>query len=415
MSPASRRSERTRSDRRRGGPLAGLRVIELGGFGPGPFAAMLLADMGADVIRVDRAHGARLAGPNHDFRKEIMHRGRRSVAVDLKHPQGSSVVLELAEKADVLVEGFRPGVCEKLGIGPDDCRARNPALVYGRMTGWGQTGPKSQEVGHDINYIAASGLLSLIGRRDQPPTPPLSLLGDFGGGGMLLTVGILSALWERHSSGLGQVIDAAMVEGASLLGSAFFGFAQTGTWSDRRGTNLVDSGAPFYDCYRTADDRWVAVGAMEPEFYADLLAVLDLAPADLPGEQYDQQHWPEIKAIFASRFAERDLTQWEQAAAGTNACLQAVVDLHEAPLSAQATARGSYGTQDGIVQPNPAPRFSRTPASLPGPPPMPGEQTREALAAWGFTRGSIDAFAQAGAIVEADAAAETAPRSTDDT
>lgn len=408
MSPVPSGAEHTGSEHHRSGPLAGLRVIEIGGFGPGPFAAMLLADMGADVIRVDRARGARLAGPNYDFRKEVMHRGRRSVAVDLKHPDGPSVILELAEQADVLIEGFRPGVCERLGIGPDDCHARNPALVYGRMTGWGQTGPKSQEVGHDINYIAASGVLSLIGRRGQPPTPPLSLLGDFGGGGMLLTLGILSALWERHSSGLGQVIDAAMVEGASLLGSAFFGFTQTGTWSDRRGTNLVDSGAPFYDCYRTADDRWVAVGAMEPEFYADLLRVLDLAPEDLPGEQYEQEHWPETSTIFSSRFAERDLAQWEQAAAGTNACLEAVVDIHEAPTSAQASARGSFATQDGIVQPNPAPRFSRTPTSLPGRPPLPGEQTREALAAWGIARSSIDAFVAAGAVVEASAEADTA-------
>ena len=406
---APNRTERTCSSHHRAGPLAGLRVVEIGGFGPGPFAAMLLADMGADVIRVDRARGARLAGPNYDFRKEVMHRGRRSVAVDLKHPEGASVVLELADRADVLIEGFRPGVCERLGIGPEDCHPRNPALVYGRMTGWGQTGPKSQEVGHDINYIAASGVLSLIGRRDQPPTPPLSLLGDFGGGGMLLTLGILSALWERHASGLGQVVDAAMVEGASLLGSAFFGFAQTGAWSERRGTNLVDSGAPFYDCYRTADGRWVAVGAMEPEFYADLLGVLELAPEDLPGEQYDQEHWPEISTIFSDRFAERDLVQWERAAAGTNACLQAVVDIDEAHASPQARARGSFGTQDGIVQPNPAPRFSRTPTSLPGAPPVPGEQTREALAAWGISRSSIDALVEAGAVAEAPTGAGPVP------
>ncbi|TGD37025.1 CaiB/BaiF CoA transferase family protein [Brevibacterium aurantiacum] len=391
-------SQESPGDAVRTGPLSGLRVLELGGFGPGPFAAMLLADMGADVIRVDRAHGARLAGPNYDFRKEVMHRGRRSVAVDLKHQDGPSTILKLAEEADVLIEGFRPGVCERLGIGPNDCMATNPGLVYGRMTGWGQTGPISQEVGHDINYIAASGMLSLIGRRDQPPTPPLSLLGDFGGGGMILALGILSALWERGSSGLGQIVDAAMAEGAALMGTAFFGFAQTGAWTDQRGTNLVDSGAPFYDCYQTADGEWVAVGAMEPQFYAELLDVLSLSQDELPGGQYDQSHWPELKTTFAARFAEHDLAHWKQAAVGRDACLTPVLSLMEAAQSEQAEARDSFSVQNGIVQPNPAPKFSRTHPSQPGPPPGLGEHTRAALASWGITDSVIDELIESGAV-----------------
>lgn len=389
-----------RRDEARIGPLTGLRVVEIGGFGPGPFTAMLLADMGADVIRVDRTNGARLAGPNYDFRKEIMHRGRRSVAVDLKHPAGASVILKLAEQADVLIEGFRPGVCERLGIGPVDCMSLNPALIYGRMTGWGQTGPMSQEVGHDINYIAASGVLSLIGRHGQPPTPPLSLLGDFGGGGMLLAFGILAALWERDRSAEGQVVDASMLEGSALLGTAFYGFTQTDNWTAERGTNLVDSGAPFYDCYRTADDKWIAVGAMEPEFYAELLHVLKLSEDELPGDQYDEAAWPEAKRIFADRFAEHDQDHWVHEATGRDACLQPVLEPVEAAASAQAVARNSFSTQEGITQPNPAPRFSRTPASIPGPPPSPGEHTRAALSAWGITQDTIDELIKSGAVVD---------------
>src|ERR1700712_1436778 len=238
------------------GPLQGIRVVEIGSIGPGPFCAMLLADLGADVIRVDRKSGAALVSPNADFRSELLHRGRRSIAVDLKHPDGAEIVLSMVEKADVLIEGFRPGVTERLSIGPEQCAARNPRLVYGRMTGFGQDGPMSQAVGHDLNYVALSGVLSMIGRNGQPPTPPLSLVGDFGGGGMILAMGILAALLERQQSGLGQVIDASMVEGAALLGTAFFGFSQSGTWRPERGTNIVDSGAPYYDVYETADGRW---------------------------------------------------------------------------------------------------------------------------------------------------------------
>jgi alpha-methylacyl-CoA racemase len=386
------------------GPLAGLLVLEVGSMGPGPFAAMILADLGAEVVRIDRAHGASLPGPNHDFRKEVMHRGRRSVAVDLKHPDGADVVLELAERADVLIEGFRPGVAERLGLGPEDCLRRNPRIIYGRMTGFGQDGPLSQDVGHDINYIATSGLLSLIGRKGAPPTPPLSLLGDFGGGGMLLAMGVLAALWETERSGQGQVIDAAMVDGAALLGTAFFGFMPSGAWRQQRGANLVDSGAPFYDSYETSDGGWIAVGAMEPHFYADLLAVLDLDEESLPGRQYDETAWPALKRAFSERFRTRTRDEWVAAAAGRNACLHPVLTMEEATVSDHARARGSFTEINGIRQPAPAPRFSRTPASVTVQPPVPGEHTAEVLADWGTPKWRIAEWLQSGAVVGAEAA-----------
>jgi alpha-methylacyl-CoA racemase len=381
------------------GPLAGLRVVEIGSIGPGPFCAMVLADLGADVLRVDRTQGATLVGPNADFRKEVLHRGRRSVAVDLKSSAGRDVVLSLVDKADVLIEGFRPGVCERLGLGPEECLARNPRLVYGRMTGFGQDGPLAQAVGHDISYLAQSGVLSLIGRKGAPPTPPLSLVGDFGGGGMLLALGILAALWETRASGRGQVIDAAMCDGTALLGAAFYGFAQTGAWHPERGTNLVDSGAPFYDSYRTADDRWIAVGPLEPRFYAELLDVLGLDAADLP-EQYDQARWPELKEIFAAHIRTRTRDQWVAAAEGREPCLHAVLDVHEAPRAPHNVARGSFADIDGIVQPVPAPRFDRTPAVVDRPPPLPGEHSRTALADWGVPEPDITAWLDAGVISE---------------
>ncbi len=387
------------------GPLAGLQVLEIGGMGPGPFAAMVLADLGADVVRVDRAHGASLPGPNHDFRKEVMHRGRRSVAVDLKHPDGAGVVLDLAERADVVIEGFRPGVAERLGIGPEDCFLRNPRIIYGRMTGFGQDGPLAQDVGHDINYIATSGLLSLIGRKDAPPTPPLSLLGDFGGGGMLLAMGVLAALWETERSGEGQVIDAAMVDGAALLGTAFFGFMPTGDWRQERGANLVDSGAPFYDSYETSDGGWVAVGAMEPHYYADLLTVLELDEASLPGSQYDEAAWPALKEVIADRFRTRTRDEWVTAARGHNACLHPVLTMDEATRSEHARARESFTEIDGVPQPAPAPRFSRTPATVTAPPPLPGEHTEGVLADWGTPTWRIAEWLKSGAVVDAETAA----------
>lgn len=379
------------------GPLVGLKVVEIGSIGPGPFCAMLLADLGADVIRIDRASGSTLVGPSQDFTTEVLHRGRRSVAVDLKHPEGRDVVLALAERADVLVEGFRPGVTERLGIGPDACLARNPRLVYGRMTGFGQTGPRSQDVGHDINYVAQSGILSLIGRAGQPPTPPLSLVGDFGGGGMLLALGIMAALWETRASGRGQVVDAAMSDGAALLGAAFFGFAQTGAWNPRRGSNVVDSGAPYYDAYETSDRRWIAVAGMEPRFYAELLDVLGLDAATLP-DQDDQAQWPVVKEIFGDAIRRRTRDEWVRAAAGRDACLSPVLDIDEAPVDAHNVSRRSFVEVGGITQPAPAPRFSRTPATVDSAPPTPGEHTRAALAAWGLQDAMVAAWEESGAL-----------------
>jgi alpha-methylacyl-CoA racemase len=320
------------------GPLTGIRVVEIGGIGPGPFCAMLLADLGADVLRVDRVAGGGLVGPSDDHSTELLNRGRRSIAVDLKHPDGPEVVLSLVEQADVLLEGFRPGVTERLGIGPDACLARNPRLVYGRMTGYGQDGPMAQAVGHDLNYVAQSGALSMIGRHGQPPTPPLSLVGDFGGGGMVLALGICAALVERQTSGRGQVIDAAMVEGAALLATPFFGYVQNGSWSTERGTNIVDSGAPFYDVYETSDGRWLSVAAMEPQFYAALLSVLGLdGDPDLP-EQHDHAAWPAMKERFAAVIRTRTRDEWCAAAAGVEACVAPVLgpdeveqDPHNAP------------------------------------------------------------------------------------
>lgn len=374
-----------------------MKIVEIGSMGPGPFAAMLLADLGADVVRVDRAHGASLPGPNTDFRQEVMHRGRRSIGVDLKAPEGRDVVLSLIEGADALIEGFRPGVAERLGIGPEECLQRNPRLVYGRMTGFGQSGPLAQTAGHDINYIAQSGMLSLIGRKDAPPTPPLSLVGDFGGGGMLLALGVLAALWESRRSGQGQVIDAAMADGAALLGTAFFGFSQNGTWSPERGTNLVDSGAPFYDSYATADGKWVAVGALEGRFYADLLAVLGLDPGELP-EQYDKSAWPLLRETFAQVFLTRTRDEWVEASLGSSPCLSPVLTVAETLSDAHSVDRESFVTIEGLAQPAPAPRFSRTPAAVDGPPPLPGEHTKEVLNDWGISGDQMAAWEASGAI-----------------
>ncbi len=380
------------------GPLRGLRVVEIGSYGPGPFGAMLLADLGADVVRVDRAAGASLVSPNDDFRTELLHRGRRSVAVDLKHPAGREVVWALVERADALLEGFRPGVAERLGIGPDDCRARNPTLVYGRISGYGQDGPLAARAGHDINFIAQSGLLSAIGRAGAPPTPPLAVAGDFVGG-LTLALGVLAALLETRNSGLGQIIDAAMVDSSALLAAPFLGYLQTGDWHRERGRNLVDSGAPYYDAYLCADGRYLAVGAMEPKFYAELLRVLELDPAILP-DQNDEEHWPELKAIFAARIATRPRQEWLAAAGDRDACLSPVLELDEAARHPHAVARNSYSTIAGLVQPVPAPRFSRTPAAVDRPSPAPGAHSREVLTDWQIDASRIAAWFDGGAVKE---------------
>jgi alpha-methylacyl-CoA racemase len=382
------------------GPLAGLKVVEIGSIGPGPFCAMLLADLGADVLRVDRTSGAALVGPNADFRTEVMHRGRRSVAVDLKHPQGRDVVLELVKAADILIEGFRPGVTERLGVGPEDCAAVNQRLVYGRMTGYGQDGPMAQAVGHDLNYVAQSGVLAMIGRADQPPTPPLSLVGDFGGGGMLLALGVVAAAWEAQRSGRGQVVDAAMVDGSALLGAAFHGFVSGGTWSTERGTNVVDSGAPFYDVYETSEGKWLAVAGMEAHFYAELLEILEIDPAALP-DQNDRSRWPEMKKVFADAVRSRSRDEWVVRADGRG-CVSAVLEVEESWLHPHNVARGTFTEIAGITQPTPQPKFSRTPAEVDGPPAAPGEHTLAALAAWGVADARIEAWARTGAIAQTD-------------
>lgn len=361
------------------GPLSGLRVVELAGIGPGPHAAMLLADLGADVVRVERPSGGlRFTDPRGDH----LLRGRRSVAADLKEPAGRETVLRLAERADVLIEGMRPGVSERLGVGPADCRARNPRLVYARMTGWGQDGPLAERAGHDINYIALSGVLHAIGHAGGKPVPPLNLVGDFGGGSLFLVVGVLAALWERDRSGTGQVVDAAMVDGVSVLAQMFWSMRAGAAWSEERGHNLLDSGAPFYDTYRCADGRFVAVGALEPQFYAALLAGLGLAAEELP-TQLDRAGWPVLRARFTETFASRTQPEWVARFEGTDACVTAVLPFSEVPTHPHIAARGTIVDVDGVAQARPAPRFSRTRPDSPTPPREPGADTDAVLADWG--------------------------------
>ncbi|WP_448624391.1 CaiB/BaiF CoA transferase family protein [Geodermatophilus sp. URMC 64] len=366
---------------RHGGPLAGLRVVELAGLGPAPFAAMFLADLGADVVRVDRA-GAGFTMPI-DPRLDTLQRGKRPLCVDLKHPQGPAVVLGLVEQADVLLEGYRPGVTERLGIGPEDCWARNPRLVYGRMTGWGQEGPLAQRAGHDPTYQAITGSLHAIGRAGGPPQLPLSLVGDFGGGAMYLVAGVLAALWEAGRSGRGQVVDAAIVDGVAHLMANPYSMLAGGAWNDERGTNLIDSGAPFVDVYETADGRHVAVAALEPPFYALLLERLGLAGADLPS-QWERNGWPELRERLARVFATRSRDEWAEIFAGSDACVAPVLSMAEAPDHPHLVARRTFLRRDGHAEPAPAPRFSRTPPAVPHPPVPPGaEDPARALGDWG--------------------------------
>jgi alpha-methylacyl-CoA racemase len=373
------------------GPLAGIRVVELAGIGPGPFAAMLLADLGAEVLRVDRPASSRPAWPT------VLARGRRSVVVDLKHPDGAGVVLDLVASAAALVEGFRPGVAERLGIGPDACLARNPRLVYGRVTGWGQEGPWRLAAGHDIDYVAVAGALHPIGQAGGPPVPPLNLVGDFGGGGMLLALGVVAALLEAGRSGRGQVVDAAMVDGAALLTAQFHELLAAGLWREERGANLLDGGAPFYGVYETADGRHLAVGALEPQFFAELLRRLGLDAGDLP-DQLDRDGWPVLRERLAGLFRTRTRDQWCELLAGTDACVAPVLGLGEAPSHPHNRARGTFVEVGGVTQPAPAPRFSRTPPGPPSPPVPPGAHTDQALADWGVDPGELARLRAAGAV-----------------
>ena len=346
------------------GPLAGIKVVELAGLGPGPHAAMLLADLGADVLRVERpvpSAGAVLGGDRDD-----LLRNRRSITLDLKSPEGVERLLDIVEHADVMIEGLRPGAVERLGVGPDAAFARNPGLVYGRITGWGQDGPRARTAGHDLTYLAMTGMLHAIGPADRPPPPPLNLVADFGGGSMFLLTGILSALLERGRSGLGQIIDAAMVDGASVLGQGIWAMRGGGTWHDDRHANLLDGAAPFYACYRCADDRDVAVAAIEPPFYAALLDGLGIVGADLP-EQFDPAGWPEMRERIAAVIATRSRDEWDEAFAETDACVAPVLSFAEAAVSEHAVARGTFVELDGVVQPRPAPRFSRSVPETPVP------------------------------------------------
>jgi alpha-methylacyl-CoA racemase len=387
----------------RPGPLRGTRVIELAGLGPAPFAAMVLADLGADVLRVARPDPAPLvpdaerpdAGDRNPY--DLLNRNRMGVGVDLRSADGAALVRRLATDADVVIEGFRPGVAERFGLGPEDLRGASPRLVYGRMTGWGQDGPMASRAGHDLTYLALSGVLAHVGRADQPPTPPLNLVADFGGGGMLLVVGVLAALVERAASGEGQVVDAAMVDGAALLMAPLFGAWASGFWSADRGTNLLDSGAPFYDCYPCADGGWLAVGAIEAPFYAALLDGLGLADdPDLPG-QHDQARWPELRRRLAEVIATRARDEWAERFQDVDACVAPVLDMGEAPTHPHAVARRAFVDVGGVPQPAAAPRFDRTP---PGPPEAAWEHADPALVLgrWGVDTDEVARLVAAGVV-----------------
>jgi alpha-methylacyl-CoA racemase len=376
------------------GPLAGIRVLELAGIGPGPFAGMMLADMGADVVRVDRVKAPVLGVSGLG---EVLDRGRRSLRVDVKRPEGLDLVLRLVESSDVLIEGYRPGVTERMGLGPDECLARNPRLVYGRVTGWGQDGPLAGAAGHDIDYIALAGALHPIGPAGGPPVPPLNLLGDFGGGGMLLALGVVAALLETGRSGRGQVVDAAMVDGAALLTTQLHELLAAGLWSDRRQANLLDGAAPFYAVYETADGRHLAVGALEPRFWAELLERAGLAGGDLPA-QLDRDGWPRLRERLAAAFRTRTRDEWCALLEGTDACVAPVLSLLEAPGHPHLKARGTFAEVGGALQPAPAPRFSRTPCTTPAPPPGSGGDPAATLAAWGLAPDRVAHLRAAGAI-----------------
>jgi len=363
------------------GPLQGIKVIEIAGLGPTPFCAMLLADMGADVIRIERAN-APADGVPIENRFKVLGRGRRSAALDLKTADGIGTLKALIARADMLLEGYRPGTMERLGLGPDDCSAINPALVYGRMTGWGQTGPLAQAAGHDLNYIAITGVLDAIGTPASGPVPPLNLIGNFAGGGMLLAMGLLAAHIEAKSSGKGQVVDAAMADGASLLMTGTYGFKAAGLWDGGRGENILDGGAPWYAVYPTSDGRYATIACIEPRFYEEFLRLAGIDASQLPG-QHDRPRWPELRSVIAAKFMTRTLAEWTDLLAASDACFAPVLSMDEATVHAHMAERGNFITLDGVVQPAPAPRFSRTPSEVRGGPSEPGADTEAILKDWG--------------------------------
>lgn len=378
------------------GPLAGIKIVELGGIGPGPFCCMLLSDLGADIIRIDRPSPSD-GGVPVEARFELLNRGRRSAAMDLKQPEAVATVLRLASQADAVIEGFRPGVAERLGLGPDDCHKFNPRLVYGRMTGWGQDGPLAQEPGHDINYIALTGVLHSVGKAGEAPSIPLNLAGDFGGGSLYLALGVVSAILESRMSGRGQVVDSAMVDGSASLMTLIYGLRAGGYWTDERGTNRLDSGAPWYNVYETKDGKHVGIGANETRFYRNAVKLLGLDVDKLPG-QHERAGWPAMREQFAAAFRRRTRDEWAVLAAGAETCITPILSMGEAPHCTHLQARKTFVEVDGVVQPAPAPRFSRTPGSIQRPPARPGQHTDEVLGDWGFSAQELAALHDAGAI-----------------
>lgn len=378
------------------GPLTGITLIELAGIGPGPFAGMLLADMGAEVIRIERSQVVPATPPNR-INPSVSERNRRSIGIDLKHPDGREAVLRLCERADGLFEGFRPGVTERLGLGPQDCMARNPKLVYGRMTGWGQEGPYAQAAGHDINYIALAGALEPIGRRGEKPVPPLNLVGDFGGGGMFLAFGMVCALLEAQRSGQGQVVDAAMVDGAATLMAMFWAMAHSGVWKPERGTNLLDTGAHFYDVYECKDGTYISIGSIEPQFYAELRRLAGLEGPEWDA-QMDRNQWPALKQQIEQVFLTRTRDEWCALMEHTDVCFAPVLSLAEAPLHPHNIARGTFTTVEGVVQQSPAPRFSRTPGAIHRAPVHAGTDTDSVLASAGYSADEITKLRDTGAV-----------------
>jgi alpha-methylacyl-CoA racemase len=379
------------------GPLSGLTIIELAGIGPGPFAGMLFADMGATVVRVERAQAVPAIQSDRP-NLSISERGRQSIGVDMKIPEGRETVLRLVEKADGLFEGFRPGVTERLGLGPDECLARNPKLVYGRMTGWGQEGPYAMAAGHDINYISLAGALEPIGRAGERPMPPLNLVGDFGGGGMFLAFGMVCAFLEAAKSGKGQVVDAAMVDGAAVLMTMFHSFNAMGIHKPERGTNLLDTGAFFYEVYECSDGKYVSIGSIEPQFYAELRRLAGLEDDTVWGRQHDQSQWPELKVKMAEVIATKTRDEWCALMEHSDVCFAPVLSMSEAPKHPHNVHRSTFVTRDGVTQPAPAPRFSRTQTELPAPPPNVGANTDEVLAWAGYSPEAIASLRESGAV-----------------